>query len=435
MMEDTAPKFLKRNCELYPKEVAMRQKKLGIWQEYSWQECCRRVKLFSLGLSALGFKEGDRVAIVAESAPEWLWSELSIQAQGGIPVGIPPSFSPLALKYVLDDCRARFVIVDDQEQVDKLLSIQGELSEVRKVIYWDSKGMYAQRYNDPFLLKWEELLKLGEEHETPVLFEQGIEKGKGEDTSILLYREKGPDEYQVASISQKEGVKRGKLWAEVEGWERNINQFSPSSPVRFTEQLYSLFSPLVSAAVVNFPKAESMAEDMREIAPQVIHFSFRYWEKVLKDTQERILGVRRSVANLFLPVGLRGAKDKPGGFGYKLQRAIGHWTFFRPLQDKLGLLKVKDAYTYGRIEPFTVSFFQAIGVNLKRMYEVPEIGVVAMHRSPEVNPETFGPPFPGVEIRISDEDKVLVRKRGEKVWIETGEDKGYIDDRGELVLT
>jgi long-chain acyl-CoA synthetase len=295
--------------------------------------------------------------------------------------------------------------------------------------------MYAQRYNDPFLLKWEELLKLGEEHETPVLFEQGIEKGKGEDTSILLYREKGPDEYQVASISQEEGVKRGKLWAEVEGWERNINQFSPSSPVRFTEQLYSLFSPLVSAAVVNFPKAESMAEDMREIAPQVIHFSFRYWEKVLKDTQERILGVRRSVANLFLPVGLRGAKDKPGGFGYKLQRAIGHWTFFRPLQDKLGLLKVKDAYTYGRIEPFTVSFFQAIGVNLKRMYEVPEIGVVAMHRSPEVNPETFGPPFPGVEIRISDEDKVLVRKRGEKVWIETGEDKGYIDDRGELVLT
>ena len=432
-MEDTAPKLLKRNCELYPKEVALRQKKLGIWQEYSWQECYRRVKLSSLGLLTLGLKEGDRVAILAESAPEWLWSELSIQAQGGIPVGIPPSFSPLALKYVLDDCRARFVIVDDQEQVDKLLSIQDKLSGVRKVIYWDPKGMYAERYNDPFLLKWGELLKLGEEHETPEIFEKNMDKGKGEDTSILLYSQ-SDDEYQVAPISQEEGVKRGKLWAEVEGWERSINQFSPSSPVRFTEQLYSLFSPLVSAAVVNFPKAESMAEDMREIAPQVIHFSFRYWEKVLKDTQERILGVRRSVANLFLPVGLRRAKDKPGGFGYKLQRAIGYWMFFRPLQDKLGLLKVKDAYAYGRTEPFVVSFFQAIGVNLKRIYEVPEIGVVAMHRWPEVDPETFGPPFPYVEIRISDEDKVLVRKNGEKTWVEMG-DKGYIDDRGELILT
>jgi long-chain acyl-CoA synthetase len=294
--------------------------------------------------------------------------------------------------------------------------------------------MYAERYKDPFLLKWEEVLKLGEEHETPSLFEQNIEKGKGEDISILLYNRKGSREYQVVPISQEEGIRRGKLWAEVEGWGRNINQFSPSPPVGIVHQLYTFFSPLVSAAVVNFPKPESMAEDMREIAPQVIHFSFRYWEKVLGDTQERILGVGRSMADLLLPVGLRGAKDKPSSLGYKIQKGIGYWTFFRPLQDKLGLLKVKDAYAEGKIEPFTVKFFRAMGVNLKRMYEVPEIGVAAMHRREEANPDTLGPPFPEAEIRILDDGKVLVRKERKEAWIDTG-DRGRIDDRGELILS
>ena len=177
---DTIPKLLQRNCMTYGNmRVAMRAKKLGIWQEYTWKDYWDNVKYVSLGLISLGLERGDKVSILGENKPEWFWAEVAVQAAGGTTVGIHTECMPNEVKYFVTHSDSRFVFAHDQEQVDKALAIKEELPFVKRIIYWDDRGLWT--YDDPVLLSFEQLIESGKNYENihEGIFEENVRDGHG----------------------------------------------------------------------------------------------------------------------------------------------------------------------------------------------------------------------------------------------------------------
>ena len=164
MIESTFPRLLKQHCENYgDKKVAMRKKEFGVWKQYTWKDCYLNVKYLSLALISLGLEPGDRVAIIGDNDPQWHWTELATQAAGGVALGI---FSDAALpeaKYILEHSDAKFIAAKDQEQVDKILAMKEELANLKKVLYWEDKGLWA--YDEPFLMSFGEAMEVGRKYE------------------------------------------------------------------------------------------------------------------------------------------------------------------------------------------------------------------------------------------------------------------------------
>jgi len=171
---DTLPKLVSNNYQKWGDGVAMAMKNLGIWQRYTWKDYYEKVKYFSLGLISLGLEPGDRVCIIGDNEPEWFWSEFAVQAAGGIATGIFVDSTPSEVKYITAHCGAKFAIANDQEQTDKFLEIKDELPELKKVIYWNPKGL--RNYDDPIIIGFAEVMELGREYEEthPGLFEQNV---------------------------------------------------------------------------------------------------------------------------------------------------------------------------------------------------------------------------------------------------------------------
>ena len=185
---DTFPKLLLRNREKYGnRRVAMRKKKYGIWNEYTWEDCYENIKALSLGLIRLGLQRGEKVCICGDNDPEWYWAELAIQSAGAISIGIFIDATPPEIQYIVNHSEAVLVFAKDQEQCDKILQIREEVPKVRRVVYWDSKGMSA--YKDPYLISLTEVQESGRELEQtqPGLFEENINRGKGSDLGVFCY--------------------------------------------------------------------------------------------------------------------------------------------------------------------------------------------------------------------------------------------------------
>jgi long-chain acyl-CoA synthetase len=183
---DTIPKLIWRNFDNWADDTAMCMKKFGIWEKYSWRRYYEIVQYFSLGLISLGLKKDDIVCIIGDNEPEWFWGEFAVQAARGIATGAFVDSIPSEVKYIAEHSGAKFAIVNDQEQTDKFMEIKDQLPALQKIIYWDPKGL--KNYDDPSLIGFNEVLKLGREYETthPDLFEQNLKAGDGDDIRFLL---------------------------------------------------------------------------------------------------------------------------------------------------------------------------------------------------------------------------------------------------------
>ena len=182
---DTIPQMVRYNAERWSQRTAMCMKKFGIWQRYNWKECYDTIKYFSLGMKKLGLKRGDVVCIIGDNEPEWFWGEFATQAAGGIATGIFVDSIPSEVKYIAEHSGAKFAVVNDQEQADKFLEIKKELPLLKKVIYWDPKGL--KNYDDPILTSFAEVIKLGREYDLkhPHAFELSVDKGNGDDVAFI----------------------------------------------------------------------------------------------------------------------------------------------------------------------------------------------------------------------------------------------------------
>ena len=186
---DTFPKLLLENARMRPDRSANREKDYGIWQTWTWAQVANEVEALACGLSAMGFRRGDKLAIIGDNRPRLYWAIAATQALGGVPVPIYQDSIAEEMAFVLDHAELRFVIVEDQEQVDKLLAIKEGCPGVEEIIFSDRRGM--RHYDQPFLHEYARLQERGRgfARDNPGFLNGEIAKGSGADTAIIHDRQ------------------------------------------------------------------------------------------------------------------------------------------------------------------------------------------------------------------------------------------------------
>jgi long-chain acyl-CoA synthetase len=457
---DTWPKILKYNYEKYgDKHVAMRHKCFGIWQRYTWKDYYLNVKYLALGLLSLGFEPQDKVLIIGDNAPQWYYAELAAQANHGISVGVYSESTPLEIKYFAENSEAGFAVVQDQEQVDKLLEINVELPLLEKIIYWNYKGL--AHYDDPTLMGYQQVIQRGEgfEEEHPGLFEQNVETGSADDVCALVYTSGTTGAAPKGAVHTYKTMMAGaSSHLRLDPWYERDNLVPYLPPAWMTEQWFAIGCHLLSASILNFAEGpETQQQDAREIAPGILFHGARFWEDQAAMVQARILGadaIKRFAFRLLMPIGykvaeLKHGKQKPNPL-WKLLYAFAHFTLFKPLKDRLGLSNARVCYSIGAmLSPDAFKFYHALNVPLKSLYGSTEGGAMTGARNDEIRSETVGPIHPGIDVRIADNGEIVYRQPGvflgyykdpEKTaevlndgWFHSG-DCGFIDEDGHIVF-
>ena len=456
----TLPQLLAAHARRYGHgKVALREKEYGIWQEVTWDEYAGHVRHVCLGLEALGLRRDETVAIICGNRPAWLYTELGAQALGAIPVGAHVDSLADQVRYVVEHSEARIVMVEDQEQADKVLAVRAHLPRLERIVVNDPRGL--EDYREPLLVSLEEVERLGREagSQHAQRYEALLARGTPDDIALLAYTSGTTGAPKAAMISH------GNLMAMATGVSQvdcvldtdDIVSFLPFSWVG--EQLLSVAIALHAGAAVNFPEEPAtVRDDLREIGPQLLIAPPRFWETMCSEYQVKIADagrLKRVAARWALTVGMRVAerrlRQQPVGAGLRLLAWLAHLLVFRALLDRLGLSRVRFAYTGGAsLGPELFRFFRAIGLNLKQVYGQTESGAVSvLHLDGDVRPETVGKPAPGTRIRISEAGEILLASsavfRGyyknpeatvhtlDDGWLRTG-DAGVIDEHGHLVV-
>jgi long-chain acyl-CoA synthetase len=450
---------VKLNAERVPTKIAIREKEYGIWQSYTWSDYFEQSRLIALGLASLGFARGDKVAIIGDNRPQLYWSVMAAQALGGVPVPLYQDSIEKELAYIVDHAEARFAIVEDQEQVDKLLHIKEQCPRLEHVIYQDARGMRA--YGHSFLMSLTALCERGREYAAahPGAFEAEMDRGGAEDTGIICYTSGTTGTPKGAMLSYRNLIltARNAALSERLGADEEILSYLPMAWVG--DHVFSYAQSIITGFATNCPEsAATVLSDLKEIGPTYFFAPPRIWESLLTAVMVRIEDCawpKRKLVQLFL--GLAQAmerqrlSDQPVAVWRRALYPLGRLLVYGPLRDNLGMRRVRRAYTAGEaIGPEIFLFFRSLGINVKQLYGMTEASVfVTIQRDGDVRLDTVGTPVPDVEIRISDGGEVLYRSPGvfqgyyknpeatrqavEDGWLRSG-DAGFVDGHGHLKI-
>ncbi len=460
MQPETFPQFLVEKAKLYgDKKTALREKEYGIWQSVSWAEYLEHVKYFAMGLASMGFERGDTLAIIGDNRPEWVYAELAAQSAGGKSIGIYQDSIVNEVAYIVTHSDAKFLVVEDQEQVDKIIELWPQLHTVEKVIYYDPKGL--RNYTEPYLMYFAEVEELGRafEKEHPAWFEESVAQGRGEDIAILSTTSGTTGYPKLAILTHNNLISMGRNLMKVDPMSEE-DEFVSFLPLAWIgEQMMSLACGLQAGFTINFPEEpETVQENIREIGPQTMFSPPRIWENLVSRVQVKIedtTRLKRKIYDWALPIGYQMAdtrfnKETPSSM-LKLKYKIADWVMFQEIKDHLGLRHIVRAYTGGAaLGPDVFRFFHALGVNLKQIYGQTEVsGIAVLHRDGDIKFQTVGTPIPETEVKIAESGEILVKspavfqgyyKNDEATrtalidgWLHTG-DAGYFDEDGHLVV-
>jgi long-chain acyl-CoA synthetase len=461
LLECTFPQILAWQAErLGTARIAIREKALGIWETYTWQDYYHYVKLAALGLVALGLKRGEHVGLVMDNHAEWLFSELGAQAAGAITLNLYTSSVPKELTLGLHRIAAVYVVVQDQEQVDKLLEARADLPHVRRVIYVDPTGMRVYR-DDPWLISFAELVVLGEElqGQEPHRFEHEMRQGRPDDIGLMIMTSGTMGLPKMAMLSYRNIIEMARKWLESAPIGVGDNWISITPPAWIVDQMWSMGVALCGGMTMNFPETmETLAADLREVGPHVMITSSRFWEDLASRIRVKMNEsglVKRALYRLCQRIGEavvdREQHKQPIPIGWQGLHTLASWVVYHPLLDRVGCLRLRTAITGGHpISPEVIRFFRAMGLNLKQAYGLTEGGgVFQVQPDGEVKPETVGLPLPRTQVRIGEDQEVLISSAATFVgyyqdpeataraltngWFHTG-DAGYLDDDGHLVI-
>jgi long-chain acyl-CoA synthetase len=420
---DTWPKILKYNYETYgDNHRAMRYKHYGIWQPYTWKDYYLNVKYLALGLLSLGFEPGDNLLIIGDNAPPWYYAELAAQANHGASVGLYSDLITREIKYIAENSEARFALVENQEQVDKFLQIKDELPLLKKVIYWNYKGL--AHYDDPILMGYRQVLQIGEkyEEEHPGLFEKNVETGKADDVCALVYTSGTTGPAPKGAVHTYRTMRTGADYhLYLDPWYENDNVVPYLPPAWMTEQWFGIGCHLLSANILNFAEApETQQRDTREARPSIVFYGARLWEGQAAMVQARILGadaIKRFAFRLLMPIGYKMAdlkfqKKKPSLF-WKILYSLADIALFKPIRSSLGLSNARICYTTGTVlSPDAFRFYHALNLPLKSLYGTTEGGALTGANNNDIRLETVGPIHKGADVRITDHGELIYRQPG-----------------------
>ncbi len=416
---ETFPRLLAAHARQRPDAPALREKYLGIWQTWTWSETWREVREMAAGLAALGFNRGENLAIIGDNRPQLYMAFAAAQCLGGVAVPMYQDAVAAEMSYVLDNAEIRFAIVEDQEQVDKLLEARAQRPEIAHIIYDDPRGL--RNYQAPGLMSLEALRAKGREWlaANPERLDAEIAQGKPEDTSVILYtsgttgKPKGVVQTHAAMIFAARGAVGFDRLTEQE----NVLSYLPMAWVG--DHLFSYAEWLVAGYTVNCPEsADTVMIDLREVGPTYYFAPPRIFEGMLTNVMIRMEDagrVKRALFDWAMKLARRVGADlldgKPVGLIDRLAYALGQLTIYGPLKNTLGLSRIRVAYTAGAaIGPDLFRFYRSIGINLKQLYGQTETcAYVTLQPDREIKLDSVGKPAPGVEVKLADNGEVLVR--------------------------
>ncbi len=451
---DTFPKLLARNAGQWANVPAYREKEYGIWQSWSWSEVHEEVNALAMGYVALGLNEGDYVAIIGRNRPSLYWAMLAAQAAGAIPVPLYQDANAEEMAYVLEHSGARFIVAEDQEQVDKVLEVQDRLPAVEQIIYYDKRGM--RKYEHKHLNAYEDVQaegRAGHARLMPVLKERQ-EKLDENSTCVMLYTSGTTGKPKGVVLSNANIIASAKASSAFDSLSAGDSVLAYLPMAWVGDFIFSIGQACWTGFCVACPESpETMQADLREIGPSYFFAPPRFFEGLLTNVMIRIEDASPMKKWLFhkymahaKKVGPDLLDGKPVSFGDRLKYRIGELLIYGPLKNTLGLSRVRVGYTAGEaIGPEIFEFYRSLGINLKQLYGQTEASVfITQQPDGEVRADTVGVPSPGVELKIADNGEVFYRSAGVFVeyyknpestagtkdaegWVATG-DAGFIEE-------
>ena len=457
---DTFPKLFRQNCEKYGAKIAHREKDYGIWLAYSWTDFYEHARLIGLGLMSLGLKRGEVVSILSEDCKEWVYADLGVQCVGGIASGVYTTDSASQLRYLVNDSDSRFVFLENDEQLDKFLSVRDEMPGLKKAIVFDREGLHG--FADERVMFLDELYQLGHAFlkDNPRRFEEEIARSQPGETAILVYTSGTTGPPKGAMISQENII------SSIIGSALTLPVTESDEQVCFLplchilERLISVFIPVGYGSIVNFAESpETVFDNLREVSPHVFTAVPRVWEKVYSRVsimagESTRLG--RLAYGLALRAGMKRAEAMEEGralsVGNRIAYAFWDFTVLRNLRMMLGLDRLRRGTTGAApISPDLLKWYRAVGVEVLEGYGMTESsGVISLNTIEDNKTGSIGKVVPGSEVRISTEGEIQYRGRNvfkgywnkpdktaetiENGWLRTG-DLGRLDNQGYLYIT
>ena len=451
---DTFAKLLRLNAREHGGEIALREKDFGLWRMFTWNDYQTRVHDFALGLVELGLGRGDVVGIIGDNRPDWVSAEIATHAIGAMSLGLYRDVLDEEAAYLLSYGEAKLVFAEDEEQVDKLLTLADRVPNLKHIIYSDPRGM--RKYDDPRLMAAHKLASMGRDRAArePDLYDKLVDATKGEDVAILCTTSGTTANPKLAMLAAGRVLRHCAAYLSFDPKGPDDEYVSVLPLPWIMEQVYALGKSLLCRMKVNFvEQPDTMMNDFREIAPTFVLFAPRLWESIAADVRAQVMDsspLKQSLYEIGMKTGLSAlAQGK--------RSVIADALLFRALRDRLGFTRLRSAATGGAaLGPDTFKFFQVMGVPLRTLYGQTELlGAYTLHRFGKVDPDTTGVAMAdNIEIRIDNPDihgvgEIVVRHPNmflgyykspeasaadmKDGWMQSG-DAGYFNDSRQLVV-
>ena len=459
--QDTTPKMFRLRCQTLGPRTAMREKTFGIWRSHSWSDYYTRAKQIGLGLMSLGLKRGDVVSILSEDNKEWMYTDMGVQCAGGICSGVYTTDSAKQLEYLVNNSDSRFLVVENDEQLDKYLEVRDTMPGLVKVIVIDREGLHG--FSDPQIMFLDELYEIGAAYEAehPGAFEASIDATQPEDTAILVYTS------GTTGMPKGAMIGHGNLMYSVSAGLRDAPTFPTDDQICFLplchilERVFSVNAPIAAGSTINFAESpETIFDNLQEVSPQTFVAVPRLWEKIYSQVAIRIgeaTGLQKWAYAKALQTGAARAETIADGkevsVGTKLAYSFWDALLLSNLRRMIGMDRLRRGGSGAApISPELLRWYAAIGVPVLEGYGMTESsGVIAINKLSNNKVSTVGQPLPGAQVRIAPDGEVQYKagnvfqgywKNPEKTaetftedgWLRTG-DVGLMDNQGYLSIT
>jgi len=458
---ETFPALVMHHAAVRGNRPAMREKDLGIWQTMTWAELAQQVREVANGLAALGVQPGEHVAVVGENRPRLYLAMMAAQCIGAIPVPLYQDAIAQEMQYVMQDAAIRIAVVEDQEQVDKMLEIAPQCPDLQKVVYDDPRGL--RNYVEANLQSFDALQEAGRAYglQHPNHVDDAMATIRPDSPAAMFYTSGTTGKPKGVVLSHHALIDRARVIQDMERLTDHEDVLAYLPPAWIGQNMFSYTQFLVTGFTVNHPESpETVAIDMRDIGPTYYFAPPRVLEGLLTHVMIRMEdagAIKRALFRRCMALARRvGVRILDGdtrvGLWDRIKYSAGNLLVYGPLRNTLGMSRVRIAYTAGEaIGPDLFEFYRSIGVNLKQLYGSTETSVfVCVQADGHVRADTVGPPVRGVDIRVADTGEIQLRSPGlftayyrnpqataeaftADGWFHTG-DAGFLDHDGQLKI-